>query len=43
MPFLVSDTSVIIDLDRGDFLEPAFGLSDRFVVRFICRRFRNGG
>lgn len=32
MPFLVSDTSVIIDLDRGDFLEPALGLSDRFVV-----------
>ena len=32
MPFLVSDTSVIIDLDRGDLLEAAFGLDDRFVV-----------
>ena len=32
MPFLVSDTSVIIDLDRGDLLDTAFGLDDSFVV-----------
>lgn len=32
MPFLVSDTSVIIDLDRGDLLEAAFALGDSLVV-----------
>lgn len=32
MPFLVSDTSVIIDLDRGDLLEAAFELDDSLVV-----------
>lgn len=32
MPFLVSDTSVIIDLDRGDLLDAALGLDDTFVV-----------
>ena len=32
MPFLVSDTSVIIDLDRGDLLEAAFELDDTLVV-----------
>lgn len=32
MPFLVSDTSVIIDLDRGDLLEAAFKLDDSLVV-----------
>lgn len=32
MPFLVSDTSVIIDLDRGDLLDPAFALEDSLVV-----------
>lgn len=32
MPFLVSDTSVIIDLDRGDLLEAAFKLDDSVVV-----------
>jgi predicted nucleic acid-binding protein len=32
MPFLVSDTSVIIDLDRGDLLDAAFGLQDSLVV-----------
>lgn len=32
MPFLVSDTSVIIDLDRGDLLEAAFAIGDDFVV-----------
>lgn len=32
MSFLVSDTSVIIDLDRGDLLEAAFHLEDQFVV-----------
>ncbi|MEH3038546.1 MAG: hypothetical protein PGN21_00540 [Sphingomonas paucimobilis] len=32
MPFLVSDTSVIIDLDRGDLLELAFALDDGLVV-----------
>lgn len=32
MPFLVSDTSVIIDLERGDLLEPAFVLNDTMVV-----------
>lgn len=32
MPFLVSDTSVIIDLDRGDLLEAAFQLGDSLVV-----------
>lgn len=32
MPFLVSDTSVIIDLDRGDLLEAAFKLDDNLVV-----------
>ena len=32
MPFLVSDTSVIIDLDRGDLLDAAFQLGDQFVV-----------
>jgi predicted nucleic acid-binding protein len=32
MPFLVSDTSVIIDLDRGDLLDAAFQLGDQLVV-----------
>jgi hypothetical protein len=32
MSFLVSDTSVIIDLDRGNLLEPAFAIDDEFVV-----------
>lgn len=32
MPFLVSDTSVIIDLDRGDLLDLAFQLGDQLVV-----------
>ena len=32
MLVLVSDTSVIIDLDRGDLLEAAFSLDDDFVV-----------
>jgi predicted nucleic acid-binding protein len=32
MSFLVSDTSVIIDLDRGDLLELAFGLDKDLVV-----------
>ena len=32
MPFLVSDTSVIIDLDRGDLLDAAFQLDDSLVV-----------
>jgi predicted nucleic acid-binding protein len=32
MPFLVSDTSVIIDLDRGDLLDAAFQLGDDLVV-----------
>jgi predicted nucleic acid-binding protein len=32
MPFLVSDTSVIVDLDRGDLLDAAFGLGDELVV-----------
>jgi len=32
MPLLVSDTSVIIDLDRGDLLEAAFALPDALVV-----------
>lgn len=32
MPFLVSDTSVIIDLDRGDLLEAAFKLDDSLIV-----------
>lgn len=32
MPFLVSDTSVIIDLERGDLLRASFALSDSFVV-----------
>ena len=32
MPFLVSDTSVIIDLDRGDLLDAAFKLDDSLVV-----------
>lgn len=32
MPFLVSDTSVIIDLDRGDLLEAAFQLGDSLAV-----------
>lgn len=32
MPVLVSDTSVVIDLDRGDLLEAAFAIGDEFVV-----------
>lgn len=32
MPFLVSDTSVIIDLDRGDLLDAAFRIDDTLVV-----------
>ena len=32
MPVLVSDTSVLIDLERGSFLEAAFRLQDAFVV-----------
>jgi predicted nucleic acid-binding protein len=32
MPVLVSDTSIIIDLDRGELLEAAFALDDDFVV-----------
>lgn len=32
MPFLVSDTSVLIDLRRGNLLEAAFRLSDTFAV-----------
>lgn len=32
MPFLVSDTSVIIDLDRGDLLDAAFQIDDTLVV-----------
>ncbi|MCW5750717.1 MAG: hypothetical protein KIT81_06185 [Alphaproteobacteria bacterium] len=32
MPFLVSDTSVLIDLERGTLLEAAFRLPDTLVV-----------
>jgi predicted nucleic acid-binding protein len=32
MPVLVSDTSIIIDLDRGELLDVAFTLDDQFVV-----------
>lgn len=32
MPFLVSDTSVIFDLDRGDLLDAAFRIDDTLVV-----------
>ncbi|MBC7767417.1 MAG: hypothetical protein H7124_01380 [Phycisphaerales bacterium] len=32
MSILVSDTSVLIDLERGSLLEPLFGLSHAFVV-----------
>ena len=32
MAFLVSDTSVIIDLDRGDLLEHAFKIGGEFAV-----------
>jgi hypothetical protein len=32
MPFLVSDTSVIIDLDRGGLLQAAFGIGDDLAV-----------
>lgn len=32
MPVLVSDTSIIIDLERGHFLEDLFGLPFDFVV-----------
>jgi predicted nucleic acid-binding protein len=32
MAFLVSDTSVIIDLDRGDLLEYAFKIGEEFAV-----------
>ncbi len=32
MAILVSDTSVLIDLERGDFLEMVFRLSFEFVV-----------
>lgn len=32
MPFLVSDTSVIIDLERGGLLEAAFRIDDVLVV-----------
>ena len=32
MPVLVSDTSVLIDLERGSFLEPVFHLPLEFAV-----------
>ena len=32
MPVLVSDTSVLIDLERGSFLQPAFRLPFEFIV-----------
>lgn len=32
MKILVSDTSVLIDLERGEFLEPVFSLSFEFAV-----------
>ena len=32
MPVLVSDTSVLIDLERGSFLEPIFRLPFKFAV-----------
>ena len=32
MPVLVSDTSVLIDLERGSFLEPVFRLPYEFAV-----------
>ena len=32
MPVLVSDTSVLIDLERGLFLEPVFRLPFKFAV-----------
>jgi hypothetical protein len=32
MPILVSDTSVLVDLERGALLEAAFGLPDTLVV-----------
>ena len=32
MDLLVSDTSVLVDLERGDLVEAAFGLPYRFVV-----------
>lgn len=32
MPVLVSDTSVLIDLERGSFLEPVFRLPFEFAV-----------
>ena len=36
VPVLVSDTSVLIDLERGSFLQPAFRLPFEFVVPDPC-------